>query len=165
MPQLSDWRLCYLRSRIEKREWLTTLAEPHLLKNYCVTQKELLAVVWPVKHFRAYLYDWKIRLQTDHSVLLWLCKKSKPSLQLARWLEFLADIKFKIEHGPGTRHGYADGLSCQRDCCCDYTYEWKQCDRIQRMEGLTKAQIQAGIQQHPLCQLTWIWADPVMEVK
>ena len=41
-------------------------------RNYCVTHRELLAVVKAVKHFRLYLYGQKFRLKTDHVSLMWL---------------------------------------------------------------------------------------------
>jgi len=36
-------------------------------RNYCSTQKELLAVIKLAKHFRPYLYGRKFRLCTDHA--------------------------------------------------------------------------------------------------
>jgi len=42
-------------------------------KNYCMTRRELLAVVKAVKHFRPYLYGRTFRLRTDHASLIWLC--------------------------------------------------------------------------------------------
>jgi len=39
-------------------------------KNYCITMKELLAVVKAVKHFRTYLYGRTFRLRTDHASLI-----------------------------------------------------------------------------------------------
>ena len=38
-------------------------------RNYCVTRRELLAVVKSMKHFRPYLYGQQFRLRTDHASL------------------------------------------------------------------------------------------------
>jgi len=40
--------------------------------NYCVTRKELLAVVNFLKHFRHYLLGRRFRVRTDHAALQWL---------------------------------------------------------------------------------------------
>ena len=55
-------------------------------RNYCVTRRELLAVVMAVNHFRPYLYGKKFKLRTDHASLVWLYKRSEPSHQVARWI-------------------------------------------------------------------------------
>lgn len=41
-------------------------------RRYCVTRKELLAVVTFIHHFRAYLLGREFRLRTDHGSLTWL---------------------------------------------------------------------------------------------
>ena len=38
-------------------------------KNYAVTELETLAVVWAVKHYRAYLYGHDVQVVTDHSAV------------------------------------------------------------------------------------------------
>ena len=96
-------------------------------RNYCVTRRELLAVVLAVTHFRPYLYGRKFLLRTDHASLIWLYKRSEPSHQIARWLELLAEFEFVLEHRPGTKHGNADGLSRCTDC--------PQCVRIESRDG------------------------------
>ena len=47
-------------------------------KNYCVTRKQLLAVVKAVEHFNYYLYGQKFRVRTDHSALQWLMNFRNP---------------------------------------------------------------------------------------
>lgn len=39
-------------------------------QNYCVTRKELLAIVKAVTHFRPYLYSRPSKLKTDNASLL-----------------------------------------------------------------------------------------------
>ena len=98
--------------------------------NYCVTRRELLAVVKAVKHFRPYLYGRSFKLRTDHASLRWLRKRHQPSAQVARWLEILSEFKFELEHRSGIRHGNADGLSRRRQC-----YDCKQCNAIEKRDG------------------------------
>ena len=80
-------------------------------QNYCVTRRELLAVVRFVKYFRPYLYGRRFTVRSDHSSLQWLLNFKEPEGQVARWLESLSEYDFKVEHRPGVRHGNADGLS------------------------------------------------------
>ena len=80
-------------------------------RHYCVTRKELLAVVYFVKYFRHYLYGKKFKIRTDHSALKWLFNFKEPEGQVARWLESLSAFHFEIEHRPGRHHRNADGLS------------------------------------------------------
>ena len=82
-------------------------------QNYCVTRKELHAVVKAIKHFRPYLYGQTFKLRTDHTSLRWLCRRREPSAQVARWLEILSEFKYNLEHRPGIKHGNGDGLSRQ----------------------------------------------------
>ena len=90
-------------------------------RRYCVTRKELLAVVTFVQYFRPYLLGSKFTLRTDHGSLRWLWNFKEPQGQLARWLEKLQEFDFSIEHRRGRSHGNADALSrlpcrqCGRD--------------------------------------------------
>ena len=96
-----------------------TLSKPE--RNYCVTRRELLAIIVYLKHFRQYLYGQKITVPTDHAALRWLVTFKNPEGQVARWLEVLGQYNYEIIHRPGKKHGNAEGLS-RRPC--------KQCGRV-----------------------------------
>ena len=84
-------------------------------RNYCVTRRELLAVVYFTDHFRQYLLGRQFSLRTDHQSISWLQNFKEPQGQLARWLERLQEYDFTIVHRPGKHHGNADALS-RRPC-------------------------------------------------
>ena len=84
-------------------------------RRYCVTRRELLAVVTFVQHFRPYLLGRRFLLRTDHGSLTWLSNFKEPEGQLARWLERLQEYDFTIAHRPGRKHQNADALS-RRPC-------------------------------------------------
>ena len=67
-------------------------------RNYCVTRKELLAVVSAVKRFHHYLYGRQFLVRSDHGALKWLLNFKNPEGQLARWLELLGTYDMHIEH-------------------------------------------------------------------
>lgn len=88
--------------------------------NYCVTRKELLAVVHFVKYFKHYLLGRKFTVRTDHAALQWLRKIPEPVGQQARWIGFLEEFDFVVIHRPGAQHLNADALSrkpCRSGCC------------------------------------------------
>ncbi|KAJ8416779.1 hypothetical protein AAFF_G00326570 [Aldrovandia affinis] len=84
-------------------------------RNYCMTRRELLAVVKALRHFRPYLQGSHFHLRTDHASLTWLLNFKHPEGQVARWLEELQECNFQIEHRAGRHHTNADALSC---CPC-----------------------------------------------
>ena len=94
-------------------------------RSYCVTRRELLAVVTFLQHFRPYLLGRHFVVRTDHGSLTWLRNFKNPENQLARWLERMQEYDFDIVHRPGRKHGNADALS--RVPC-------KQCGRQNRRE-------------------------------
>ena len=80
-------------------------------RNYCVTPKELLAVMDSVKHFHQYLYGSKCTVRTDHGSLAWLMRFSNPESQLARWIGTLSMYDITIRYRPGRMNANEDGLS------------------------------------------------------
>lgn len=101
-------------------------------KKYCVTRKELLAVVTFIKHFRPFLYGHKFLVRTDHSSLKWLLRFKDPEGQLARWIEVISTYDMEIEHRAGKLHGNADGLSRVPCGQCGYFDDW---DKSEVSEG------------------------------
>ena len=97
-------------------------------RQYCVTRKELLAIVDSVKHFHHYLLGQKFTIRTDHGALRWLINFKNPEAQVARWIEVLGSYQYDIQHRPGRYHGNADGLS-RRPC---EGQECTQCIKISK---------------------------------
>eukprot|EP00731_Ephydatia_muelleri_P027663 Em0019g536a len=102
--------ICYASRSLSRQE-----------QRYCVTRRELLAVVEFTQHFRHYLLGRKFILRTDHGSLVWLRNFKEPEGQLARWLECLEEYNFTVVHRKGSQHNNADALSrlpcrqCGRD--------------------------------------------------
>ena len=82
-------------------------------KNYCVTRKELLALIAATEHFNYFLYGQKFVIRTDHSALQWLMSFRNVQGQLARWLQKLQQYDFDVIHRAGKNHLNADALSHQ----------------------------------------------------
>ncbi len=80
-------------------------------RKYCVTRRELLAVVVFLREFRPYVTGRHFTLRTDHGSLTWLRNFRDPEGQLARWLEILQEFDFTIIHRHGSKHTNADALS------------------------------------------------------
>ena len=98
--------------------------------NYCVTRQELLVVFNAVKHFRPHLYGNKFRLCTNYASLRWLCRRHKPSAQVARWLKILSLFSYQLKHRAGKLHENVDELTCQNPCL-----DCTQCDAMEKLDG------------------------------
>jgi len=80
-------------------------------RNYDVTRRELLAIIYGLKTYKQYLLGRHFVIRSDHAALQWLRRTPEPMAQLARWLVFIEQFDFDILHREGSRHGNADGLS------------------------------------------------------
>ena len=80
-------------------------------KNYSVTRKELLALVYFMQYFCCYLLHTKFIVRTDHAALQWIQGFKNPEGQLARWLKKLQEFNFESMHRKGSEHHNADTIS------------------------------------------------------
>ena len=88
-------------------------------KNYSTIEKELLAIVYCVGHFRPYLYGQKFTLITDHKPLVWLHSVKDPTSRLVRWRLKLAEYEYEVIYKAGKKNANADALSrnpVSKDC-------------------------------------------------
>lgn len=79
--------------------------------NYSVTEKECLAVVKAIKHFRTYLEGKKFTIITDHRALTQLLTCGELRDRLARWQLYMRSFDFEITYRKGANMGDADALS------------------------------------------------------
>ncbi|RVW87019.1 Retrovirus-related Pol polyprotein from transposon 17.6 [Vitis vinifera] len=80
-------------------------------KNYTTTEKELLAVVFALDKFRAYLVGSSIVVFTDHSTLKYLLTKQDAKARLIRWILLLQEFNLQIRDKKGVENVVADHLS------------------------------------------------------
>ncbi len=80
-------------------------------RNYTVTERELLALLFSLEKFRMYVEGTVFKVITDHASLLWLNNLKDPSGRLARWSVKLRQHSFQLIHRKGASHKVPDALS------------------------------------------------------
>jgi len=116
-----------------------SLSKPE--RNYCVTRKELLAIVCFTKTFQQYLLGRQFVIRTDHSALQWLRTTPEPIGQQARWCEILEEFDFQIVHRLGRLHRNADAMSRRPSRQCGNDGENKVSVKLRAINFVT---IEAG---------------------
>jgi len=86
-------------------------------KNYDVHDKELAGVVFGFKCGRSLFLGAKhpVKVLTDHKNLQYFREPQKVTSRQARWIEFLQDFDYTLEHIAGTTNTVADLLSRRKD--------------------------------------------------
>ena len=80
-------------------------------KNYITYDKEALAIVFSINHFRPYLYGNKFTVVTDHKPLCWMREARDPTSRINRWRLRLSEYEFKVVYKAGKYNINADALS------------------------------------------------------
>ena len=80
-------------------------------RNYSVTEKECLSIIWAIEKYKIYLLHREFIIKTDHKALIWLLKLKEPRNRLARLVMKIQQYKFKIVYIPGPLNILADSIS------------------------------------------------------
>ena len=80
-------------------------------KNYGITEKECLAIIYAILHYRPYLYGREFTFICDHDPLKWIDSVKPPVQRLLRWRPRLREYEYKFIHKPGRLNVTADTLS------------------------------------------------------
>lgn len=81
-------------------------------RNYSVTEREALAVLTALEHWRCYLENGQtFSVYTDHAALKWFVSLTNPTGRLARWGVRLSAFNFNIKHRRGKDNVIPDSLS------------------------------------------------------
>ena len=78
---------------------------------YSTIERELVALRWGIKTFRAFLFSVPFILFTDHKPLLYLNNMARDNSRLMRTLNDLAEFDFVIKYRPGRENCAADAMS------------------------------------------------------
>jgi transposase InsO family protein len=78
-------------------------------ERYSTTEKEFLAIVWAVKHFRPYLYGRKFKMFTDHQPLTF--SMTNANHRIIRGKLALEEFDYELIYKPGKQNVVADALS------------------------------------------------------
>ena len=88
--------------------------------NYATIEKECLAIIECIRHWRHYLSYQPFLIETDHEPLKWLHSLSEPTRRQTRWSILLQEYEYTISHRPGKSNVVADALSrCQTPAKCN----------------------------------------------
>ena len=80
-------------------------------RNYTTIEKELLAIVFALDKFRAYLVGSFIVVFTDHFALRYLLTKQNAKTRLIRWILLLQEFNLQIKDKKVVENVVADHLS------------------------------------------------------
>ncbi|GFT84233.1 retrovirus-related Pol polyprotein from transposon opus [Trichonephila clavipes] len=80
-------------------------------RNYTVTERECLAVIWALNKFKTYFGPLPVKVITDHAALTKLTNGKNLSSRMIRWALKLSEFNIEWEHIPGVQNVVADLLS------------------------------------------------------
>ncbi|GFX90489.1 retrovirus-related Pol polyprotein from transposon 412 [Trichonephila clavipes] len=80
-------------------------------RNYTVTERECLAVIWALNKFKTYFGSLPVKVITDHASLTKLTNGKNLSSRMIRWALKLFEFNIEWEHRTGVQNVVADVLS------------------------------------------------------
>ena len=113
----SDFSIGYVLSQVHDGKELPVCYGGRALRNnelkWHITDKEGLALVEGIQHFRHYLANTKFTVYTDNVSVKYLQNIKDCQGRLGRWSILLQGYNFEIRHRPGSKNHTADYLSRQ----------------------------------------------------
>ncbi|GFT96578.1 retrovirus-related Pol polyprotein from transposon 17.6 [Trichonephila clavipes] len=80
-------------------------------RNYTVTERECLAVIWALNKFKTYFGSLPVKVITDHAALTKLTNGKNLSSRMIRWALKLSEFNIEWEHRSGVQNVVPDVLS------------------------------------------------------
>ncbi|GFX65869.1 retrovirus-related Pol polyprotein from transposon 297 [Trichonephila clavipes] len=80
-------------------------------RNYTVTERECLAVIWALNKFKTYFGSLPVKVITDHAALTKITNGKNLSSRMIRWALKLSEFNIEWEHRPGVQNVVMDVLS------------------------------------------------------
>ncbi|GFW55772.1 retrovirus-related Pol polyprotein from transposon opus [Trichonephila clavipes] len=80
-------------------------------RNYTVTERECLSVIWALNKFKTYFGPLPVKVITDHAALTKLTNGKNLSSRMIRWALKFSEFNIEWEHRPGVQNVFADLLS------------------------------------------------------
>jgi hypothetical protein len=129
-------------------------------RRYPTHDKELLAIVQSVEHWRYYLEGsgHPILLLSDHRSLQHLNSQPHLNDRQARWVEKLSDFEFQIQYVKGSLNSVADALSRR----ADYEDEAEMEREHERTKDLSDEQPRVKLQHQTIATTT---AQPLWQIR
>lgn len=78
---------------------------------WTVTEQEFFAVIYSLKKFETYLRGARLVIRTDHKPLVFVKQMKLFNARIARWIQFLEQFDYKVEHVRGVDNQGVDILS------------------------------------------------------
>jgi hypothetical protein len=91
--------ICYESQKMKEHE-----------RNYATHDLELATIVHALRKWRHYLMGRRFELRTDHNGLKYLFDQPTLNARKTRWLEFLCEYEFDINHIKGKENKVVDAL-------------------------------------------------------
>ncbi|CDH52554.1 hypothetical protein RO3G_11965 [Lichtheimia corymbifera JMRC:FSU:9682] len=103
----------YQLSKTGKKRFISFMARSlkPAERNYQITKKELLAIIFALNRFHNYLWGNKFTLYTDHQALVYLHSQENLNPMLTKWLDRILDYNFEIVYIKGILNTLPDRLS------------------------------------------------------
>ena len=125
-------------------------------RNYPATKRELLAIVFALNEFHAYLWGNQFILYTDHQALVALHTKKRLGYTMANWLDVVLRYNFEVRHRPGVSMVMPDALSRMYETMIEL-------EREKNPEAAVVASVAVG---HSLAELhgveSWTGTEPMI---